>query len=76
MSKHHPIIRPTIVLSDAEGGTELSVWPPVPGGNQTPVVQIDVEGEGISVSVEYSRDKAIRLATAILAAAYLPAEDQ
>lgn len=73
MKHHQPEpIRPTLTLLSVDGSTELSVWPPIPGGNETPVVQVDVEAEGVSVAVEYTRDQAIRFATAILAAAYLP----
>jgi hypothetical protein len=72
MSKQHPVIRPTLVLPSVDGSAELSVWPPIPGGNKTPVVQIDVAGDNTSVAVEYTKEQAVRLATAILAAAYLP----
>ena len=60
------IIKPTIVLKDKDGD-ELSVWPPIPGAADLPVVQID-SGD-THVAFEFTKAEAPRLAAAILAAA-------
>lgn len=60
------IVKPTVVLKDKDGD-ELSVWPPLPGATDLPVVQID--HEDIHVAFEYTKAEASRLAAAILAAA-------
>lgn len=58
--------KPTHVHKDADG-FELSIWPPIPGVTENPVVQIDFGSQ--SLSAEYIPEAAPAIAAAILAAA-------
>lgn len=60
--------KPTFVATDPNGN-ELSIWPPIPGAEEAPVIQIDNVEMGLSLAAEFTPEQASAIAAAVLAAA-------